>query len=156
MKVLLTGAFGSLGSLVIGELLDQRHSVLAFDVPTKTTKKVARAFDADPNVEIVWGDIRDASQVAALVRRVDAVLHLAALIPPFSETDPERAYAVNVGGTKNILRAIQHADRPPLMVFSSSISVFGPRGKGAPLCTPDDDIAPTDHYSGHKIECERK
>jgi nucleoside-diphosphate-sugar epimerase len=156
MKVLLTGAFGNLGSLVIGELLARHHHVVAFDVASKANLKMSRSFRDDPGVEIVWGDIRDEAQVASLVHRVDAVIHLAALIAPFSERNPELARAVNVGGTEHILRAIQTAASPPLLVFSSSISVFGPRKQGAPLCTPDDELVRTDHYSGHKIECEKR
>jgi nucleoside-diphosphate-sugar epimerase len=156
MKVLLTGAFGNLGSLVVEELLARKHHVVAFDVPSKTNRKIAQGFGDTAELEIVWGDIRDEAQVASLVHRVDAVLHLAAIIPPFSERDPELAHAVNVGGTENLLRAIEGAARPPLLVFGSSISVFGPSQRGAPLRTPDDEVVRTDHYSGHKIECERR
>lgn len=156
MNVLVTGAFGNLGSLVVEELLARGRKVVAFDVPGKANRKVARSFAGRPGLEIVWGDIRDADAVASLVGRVDAVLHLAALIPPFSESRPERAHAVNVGGTENVLRAVAAAAAPPLMVFSSSISVFGPRERGAPLCTPEDPVVQTDHYSGHKIHCERR
>jgi nucleoside-diphosphate-sugar epimerase len=156
MKVLLTGAFGNLGSLVVLKLLERKHRVLAFDVPSKVNRKIAGAFQSDPNVEIVWGDIRDAGGVAALVHRVDAVVHLAAIIPPFSERNPELARAVNVGGTENIVRAIESAPRPPLLVFGSSISVFGPRKQGDPLCTPRDAVGETDHYSGHKLHCEKR
>jgi nucleoside-diphosphate-sugar epimerase len=156
MKVLLTGAFGNLGSLVVGALLERDHSVVAFDVPSKVNRKIARTFAGARNLEIVWGDIRDADQVASLVHRVDAVVHLAAIIAPLSESSPDLAHAVNVGGTENILRAIQTAARPPLLIFTSSISVFGPREKGGPLCTADDELVRTDHYSGHKIHCEER
>jgi nucleoside-diphosphate-sugar epimerase len=61
-----------------------------------------------------------------------------------------------VGGTEHIVRAIETAARPPLMVFGSSISVFGSRKQGAPLCTPNDELVKTDHYSGHKIHCEKR
>ncbi len=156
MKILLTGAFGNLGSLVIEELLDRNHDVAAFDVASKTNRKVAKGIGDHPNLEVVWGDIRDEDQVASLVHRVDAVIHLAAVIAPFSEKNPELAHAVNVEGTEHVLRAIRTAPSPPLMVFSSSISVFGPRQKGAPLCTPGDELVRTDHYSGHKIHCEER
>jgi len=156
MKVLLTGAFGNLGSLVIEELRDRDRQVVAFDVPSKTNRKISRDFESDPSIEIVWGDIRDADRVASLVQRVDAVIHLAAIIPPFSERNPELAHAVNVGGTEHMLRAIETSARPPLLVFGSSISVFGPRKQGDPLCTPDDEVMKTDHYSGHKIHCEKR
>jgi nucleoside-diphosphate-sugar epimerase len=156
MNVLLTGAFGSLGSLVIEKLLERGHRVVAFDVPSKPNRKVARRFAARPNLETVWGDIRDEDRVTSLVHRVDAVLHLAALIPPFSEKDPELGFAVNVEGTEHVLAAVRTAPRPPLMVYGSSISVFGPRKMGDPLCTPDDEMVQTDHYSGHKIHCEKR
>lgn len=156
MRVLLTGACGNLGSLVVEELLDRKHLVVAFDLPSKTNRKVAKGFGDHPDLEIVWGDIRDEDRVASLVHRVGAVIHLAAVIAPFSEKDPELAHAVNVEGTEHILRAIQTAASPPLLVFSSSISVFGPRKQGAPLCTPHDELVRTDHYSGHKIHCEKR
>jgi nucleoside-diphosphate-sugar epimerase len=156
MRILLTGAFGNLGSLVVEELLDRSHHVVAFDVPSRTNRKISRGFEKDRKVEIVWGDIRDAHRVASLVHRVDVVIHLAAIIPPFSERNPELAHEVNVGGTEHVLRAIEAAPRPPLMVFGSSISVFGPRKRGAPLCTPGDELVKTDHYSGHKIQCEKR
>jgi nucleoside-diphosphate-sugar epimerase len=156
MNVLLTGAFGNLGSLVVGALLEREHRVVAFDVPSKANRKTARTFAGAPHLEIAWGDIRDADRVASLVHRVEAVVHLAAIIAPLSERDPELARAVNVDGTENILRAIPTAPRPPLLVFSSSISVFGPRGRESPLCTPDDALVGTDHYSHHKILCEER
>jgi nucleoside-diphosphate-sugar epimerase len=156
MKVLLTGAFGNLGSLVIEELLDRGHHVIAFDVPSKANRRVSRAFRDAANPEVAWGDIRDADRVASLVHQVDAVIHLAAIIAPFSENAPDLAHAVNVGGTEHILRAIGTAASPPLLVYGSSISVFGPRAKGGPLCTSDDELVRTDHYSGHKIDCETR
>lgn len=156
MRVLLTGAFGNLGSLVVEQLLDGGHHLVAFDVPSRTNRRISRKFRSEPDLEVVWGDIRDGDSVTSLVHRVEAVIHLAAIIPPFSERNPELAHDVNVGGTEHIVRAIETAARPSLMVFGSSISVFGPRKPGAPLCTPDDGVVQTDHYSGHKIQCERR
>lgn len=156
MKVLLTGAFGALGSLVAEQLLERGHDVVAFDVPNDANRKVARGFTGSGSFSVTWGDVRDAEPIGALAQAADAVVHLAALIPPFSENAPDLAHAVNVDGTENILRAIRSAPSPPLIVYASSISVFGPRELGAPLCTPDDPVRATDHYSGHKIECERR
>ena len=39
MKVLVTGAFGSVGTYVLKELLKQDHQVRCFDISTKLTKK---------------------------------------------------------------------------------------------------------------------
>lgn len=155
MKIFITGAFGNLGSIVTEQLLLNGHSVIAFDIANKTNQKVARSLQHFESLNIAWGDIRDGQQVEALISEVDAVIHLAAVITPFSESNPKLAHEVNVGGTEHILKAIKAATKPPLLVFSSSISIFGPRAKDAPPNTVLDQPKATDNYSQHKIQCEQ-
>lgn len=155
MKVLLTGAFGNLGSLVAETLLKGGHHIVAFDVANKTNQKVAKALQQQPNLDIVWGDIRNQQQIENLVLDVDAVVHLAAVITPFSEANPQLAYDVNVRGTEYIINGIKKSDKAPLLIFSSSISIFGPKDKDAPPSTIHDELKETDHYTQHKIQCEK-
>jgi nucleoside-diphosphate-sugar epimerase len=156
MRILLTGAFGNLGSLVLEQLLSDGHTVTAFDVPNKINQKIADRLTNSKQLIVAWGDIRNETQIKALVKKQDAVIHLAAVIAPFSENNPELAYAVNVTGTEYILDTIKQAERPPLLVFSSSISVFGTRSKNAPPCKPDDEVMASDNYSSHKLACEQQ
>jgi nucleoside-diphosphate-sugar epimerase len=149
-------SFGVLGSLVVEKLLERKHHGVAFDVPTKANRKMSERSRDDSEVEIVRGGIRDEAQMASLVHRVDAVLHLAAIIAPFAERNPESSHAVNVGGAESIPRAIGTAENPRLMVSSSSIPVFGPRKQGAPLCAPRDELERTDHPSGHNTHGEQR
>jgi nucleoside-diphosphate-sugar epimerase len=153
MKVLLTGAFGSLGSLVLEALLNKGHSVLAFDVKTATNARIAKEFESRPDANIHWGDIRDENQVRSLVSQVDAVVHLAAIIVPQSESNPELAYDVNVVGTKHIVTAIAAMECKPLLAYCSSFAVFGPQGRPPPRTLDEQPIA-SDHYTRHKIACE--
>jgi nucleoside-diphosphate-sugar epimerase len=44
MKVLITGAFGNVGSHSLRELLARGHTVRAFDVPTPANQKIARRY----------------------------------------------------------------------------------------------------------------
>lgn len=155
MNVLVTGAFGNLGSLVLETLLEKGHDVTAFDVSSKINKKVSKSFSGNPNLSIVWGDIRNKALVKECVAGQNVVIHLAAVIAPFSEKTPDLAHAVNVLGTQNLIEGIQQSELQPLFIFSSSISVFGPKPNDAPLCTINDKLVPTDHYSGHKIACEQ-
>ena len=85
----------------------------------------------------------------------DAIIHNAGVLAPASESHPELAYAVNVGGTKNILDAMRRRDTPPVIVFASSLSVCGPRAPGGPPLTGADPTVPTDNYTSNKAECER-
>lgn len=155
-NVLLTGAFGNIGRHVIRELLRQNYRVRCFDVPTGANRKAADEFRG--RVEVVWGDIRKADSVRHAVDGQDAVIHNAAIIPSTSEKMPEIAKAVNVGGTRNVVRAIQAAGRggrTPFLVFPSSISVFGPSQHKPPPRRATDPVRATDHYTSHKIACER-
>jgi nucleoside-diphosphate-sugar epimerase len=154
MRVLLTGAFGNLGSLVLERLIAEGHRVTALDLATPGNRKVARRYQATAHVAVRWGDIRDRAALPALVDGQHAVIHVAAVIAPFSEENPERARAVNVGGTTNLLDAIEASGGRPLFVFTSSLSVYGVRQDDPPPRTLDDPLVATDHYSAHKIACE--
>lgn len=153
MRVLVTGAFGRLGLEVIERLLEEGHSVRAFDVPTRRNRKAARRFE--DRIRVLWGDIRSAADVAAAVAERDAIIHNAGVLAPVSELHPELAYAVNVGGTKNILDAMRREKEPPVIVFASSLSVCGPRVPGGPPLTGDLPTVATDNYTSNKAECER-
>jgi nucleoside-diphosphate-sugar epimerase len=153
LKVLLTGAFGRLGQEGIERLLAEGHSVIAFDVPNRRNQREARRFEG--RVETVWGDIRSPEDIGACVEACDAIIHNAGVLAPASENHPELAYAVNVGGTKNILDAMRRRERPPAIVFASSLSVCGPRTPGGPPLTGADPTVATDNYTSNKAECER-
>lgn len=153
MRVLVTGAFGRLGQEGIERLLTEGHSVIAFDVPNRRNRKVARRFGG--RINTVWGDICKLKDIAPCVESCDAIIHNAGILAPFSEKHPELAYAVNVGGTKNILHAMRRREAPPVIVFASSLSVCGPREPGGPALTAEDPAIGTDHYTSNKAECER-
>lgn len=153
MQVLVTGAFGRLGQEGIECLLSEGHSVIAFDLPNGRNEKAARRFEG--RVKTVWGDIRSSEDIGPCVEVCDAIIHNAGVLAPASESLPELAYAVNVGGTKNILDAMRAREAPPVIVFASSLSVCGLRDPDSPLVTSDDPTVPSDNYTSNKAECER-
>jgi UDP-glucose 4-epimerase len=154
-RVLLTGAFGNIGSLVIRELLAQGYDVIACDKPGDVTRKNARKF-SDPRIRIAWGDITVKSDVDAAMQGADAVIHLAGIFPPLSETNPDLAFAVNVQGTRHIVEAMEASPTAKRLAFASSIAVYGKQqGKFKPPLTADDPVAPDDNYGQHKAECEQ-
>jgi nucleoside-diphosphate-sugar epimerase len=153
MRVLVTGAFGRLGQEGVERLLEEGHSVIAFDVPNRRNQRAARRFEG--RVETVWGDIRSPEAIGPCVEQCDAIIHNAGVLAPVSENHPELAYAVNVGGTQNILDAMRRRESPPVIVFASSLSVCGLRTPGGPPLTGADPAIGTDNYTSNKAECER-
>lgn len=156
-RILLTGAFGNIGSFVINELLLQGFHVIAFDKKTPVTAKNSKRFQ-HPEVDIYWGDITDKQSVKSAIDslRVDAVIHLAGIFPPLSENNPGLAKAVNVDGTRNIIEAMEASESAKRLVFASSIAVYGKQqGKVSPPLSVSHPVTPDDHYGEHKAECER-
>ena len=154
--VLVTGAFGLVGTATVAHLSAHRRRVVATDLDTPANRAAANNL---PNgVEVRWADLTDPTQAAALLAEVrpSAVIHLAAVIPPQCYAQPELARAVNVDATANITRAAAALDRPPRFILASSIAVYGPRNphRISTLLTPDTPVRPFDVYGGHKVEAE--
>ena len=158
MRILLTGSFGNIGRDVLRLLLGSGYRVRCFDIETDRNRKIFESFSSTPRnarrIEIFWGDIRNPEKVLEATEDVQGIIHLAAVIPPTTEKNPETAHAINVEGTHNLIRAAQALDPRPKFIFTSSVSVYGPRMSDPPPRTTDDPVNPTDHYSSHKVECE--
>jgi UDP-glucose 4-epimerase len=159
MRILLTGSFGNIGRDVLRLLLGSGYRVRCFDIETDRNRKIFESFSRNSwnarRIEIFWGDIRNPEKVLESTEDVQGIIHLAAVIPPSSENNPETTHAINVGGTRNLIRAAEALDPRPKFIFTSSVSVYGPRMSDPPPRTTDDPVNPTDHYSNHKVECER-
>jgi UDP-glucose 4-epimerase len=140
--ILVTGGAGYVGSHVVAALLAAGHRPVVLNDLSNAPDDIAgrlAGLGGEP-VDLVVGDIRDASLLDATFRRVgfDAVVHLAGLKSVGeSLAEPLRYVDVNVGGTVALLAAMQrHRVRP--IVFSSSATVYGtsaanPIGEDAPL-----------------------
>ena len=97
VRVLVTGADGFIGTLLIEKLKQKKHMVTAFQGDVRDAENVKRNFEqAKPN----------------------AVIHLAAVL---DETSKD-LWSVNVQGTKNVLDNCKPDSR---FVFPSSIGIFG-------------------------------
>ena len=159
MRILLTGSFGNIGRAVLRLLLGSGYRVRCFDIETDRNRKIFESFSSTPRngrrIEIFWGDIRNREKVLEATEDVQGIIHLAAVIPPTSEKNPETAHAINVEGARNLIRAAEALDPRPKFIFTSSVSVYGPRMSDPPPRTTEDPVNPTDHYSSHKVECER-
>jgi nucleoside-diphosphate-sugar epimerase len=149
--VLVTGGAGSLGRELVLRLSRSGHRVRAFDLP---------ACDFSPlegvaSVEILKGDIGDVDGVHRAVEGVDAVVHLAALLPPASERDRGATMAVNVGGTENIIGALEPANPDARVIIASSVCIYGDTVGGEPPLLTSQALRALDYYAESKIAAER-
>lgn len=151
MPILVTGASGNVGSHTVPELLRRGHDVRCLAKLSNANRKWAKQL----GVQVVWGDITDATTVTRAVDGVDAVIHLAALIPPAADEQPDLARATNVDGTANVIAACQAQSVTPRLLFTSTFDVHGLTLARTPPRHVDDPLVATNPYTEHKIECER-
>ena len=157
-RVLVTGAFGLVGTAVVAALSDQGYAVTATDLDIAANRGREAAITARPGVQVHWADLTNATEVDRMVQTVapSAVVHLAAIIPPFCYARRELARAVNVDATAHLVRAASAMSAPPRFVLASSVAVYGARN---PHCTDNlltvrTPRRPSDLYGSHKTLAE--
>ena len=111
--------------------------------------------DMGTAVETVWGDITQPDSVKRVVEGVDAVVHLAAMVEPMTEKNPELANRINVGGTKTIVDLIKDRGVSIPFVYISSASVFGLTPDATECLHPDrNPCNPVSVYARTKLQAE--
>lgn len=155
-SVLVTGAFGRLGQMVLAELKQRGYRVVAMDLDNPVNRKVAGKLTALYD-EAVWGDLRKVD-FKPLLPGLGAVVHLGAILPPLTETAATLAHDVNVKATFRLIDDIEHCApaEKPLLVYPSSVTVFGYPEPMTRLMRSDDPVAPSDNYTRHKVEIEQR
>src|SRR5690348_12790365 len=125
MRVLVTGAFGFIGTAVVRQLALAGHEVVAL---THRPRKMP--VPASSASEVVHADVRDARAVRAVVSNVDGVCHLAALsLVGESFERPAEYQAVNATGTKVMVDALASkaakSGWPAVFIHASTYAVYG-------------------------------
>lgn len=142
MRIVVTGAAGFLGSRLARALLARdtltdargeagavRELVLIDLIPTTLS---------DPRVTVVTGDLAEGALLDRVVTPdTDSVFHLAAVVSGQAEAEFDIGMRVNVDATRALLEQCRGLSRPPKLVFTSSLAVFG-----GPLPDPVPDDAP--------------
>ena len=117
--VLVTGAAGYIGSLVVAALarVDTIGKVVAYDV------RAAQVGDAASAVAVLTGDIT-ADDLAAILREhdIDTVVHLASILRPPVGAPADLAWRVDVLGTRRLLQACLETGVEHLVVTTSGAS----------------------------------
>ena len=149
--VLITGGAGSVGRILVSRLRQDGRPVRIFDLPSMN---YAGLEDVE-GIELIKGDITDADTVRKAVEGVDAVIHLAAILPPASERDWSRTFAVNVDGTTHIVRALELLAPQAVLVFSSSVSTYGDTTQASPPIGISHPQRAIDVYADSKIAGEQ-
>jgi dTDP-L-rhamnose 4-epimerase len=138
VKILVTGGAGFIGSHTCDRLLGLGHEVIVLDALTPPVHRDGQPAYLSPGAEFYQGDVRNRDLMTNLLRRVDAVYHLAAYqdyLPDFS-----RFSDVNVVSTALIYEIIvaERLDIARVVVASSQSAM----GEGLYWCPADGEQLP--------------
>lgn len=155
-KILLTGATGAIGLEVLQQLdaADKLHGVSVFVRDSRHTKRVLKPFG--DKIKVLYGDITNRDNVQQAVQLQDVVIHLAAVIPTVENTNDALVHNVNVLGTENLVNSMEAECPDAMLLYSSSIAIYGDRLKDPDIRASDPHKGLAhDTYARTKVEAER-
>lgn len=124
-KVLVTGGAGTIGSNIADQLVQAgSDEIVVLDNFVRGRRANLAWAEANGNVTLVEGDIRDRALLAELMDGVDVLFHQAAIRITQCAEEPRLALEVLVDGTFDVLEAAVAADVRKV-VAASSASVYG-------------------------------
>jgi CDP-glucose 4,6-dehydratase len=128
--VLVTGAYGLLGSWLVRALLQDGATVVVLR-RDETAKSPLSLMDLERHTAVVHGDISTEGLVARTLAEyeIDSVFHLAAqTIVPTANRSPISTFETNIRGTWQLLEACRHHG-PERVVVASSDKAYGPHAQ---------------------------
>lgn len=145
-KILITGGQGFVGRALVNHFADQGHEVICADILDKPFRD---------DVRFIKLDIRDADAVLNACQGLDSIIHNASLVHTKHNREDD-VWAVNLGGTENMLAACQTHAIPRFVYISSASAVY----EGEDIENGDETLpysrisqAP---YADSKIAAEKK
>jgi len=164
LHVVVTGGAGFLGARLAREVLASGTLGLAGGPPLPVTKltlidqaPVPADLAADDRVSAVRGDLAELTAPGSTaLAGADVVFHLAAAVSAECEADFDLGIRANLRGTEAVLAACRALGTSPVVVFASSVAVFGGSSEHPLPAVIDDGTAPIPQtsYGTQKVMCE--
>jgi nucleoside-diphosphate-sugar epimerase len=146
MKILVTGACGYKGSVLVPKLLAQGHVVVAFDIMW-----FGNFLAPQDRLTVIRGDVRDAHSID--LRGIDTIIHLASVAnDPCGDLDPKLTWEISALATMRLAdRAVREG--VSRFIYASSGSVYGVKEEAQ--VTEDLELEPLSEYNKSKMVAER-
>ena len=144
-RVIVTGGAGFIGTLLVRRLLAGPAGAGGAGPAPVGERGIADLaappadVAADRRVGVVTGDLAD---VSGVLGTADLIFHLAGVVSGAAEADFDLGLRVNVDGTRAVLERARRHRTPPVVVFSSSLAVFGEDAAAGAVGTVGDDTLP--------------
>ena len=151
MKILVTGAAGYIGSVLVPTLLKQDYEVIAID---NFMYNQASLLDCcyDEKLTIIRGDARDKELISRYLKNADAIFPLACITgAPACSRDPVTAKTTNFDAVKMLLEL---RGKEQVIIFPMTNSGYGIGQEGV-YCTEETPLNPVSLYGRLKVDIEK-
>jgi nucleoside-diphosphate-sugar epimerase len=151
MKILVTGAAGYIGSVMVPILLKEGHKIIAVDNFMYSQSSLLDCCH-DKKLTIIRGDARQKELIFGCLKDVDAVFPLACITgAPACNKDPVTATATNFDAIKILLEL---RSKKQLIIFPTTNSGYGVGQEGI-YCTEKTPLNPISLYGRLKVDAEK-
>ena len=151
MNILITGGAGYIGSVLTPCLLEKGHRVTVVDNLMYRQNSLFHVC-ADKNFDFIFGDARDESLLAKIIKNFDAIIPLAAIVGATAcKRDPELAKSLNADAVKMLLKL---RSKSQMMILPNTNSGYG-IGEKTSFCTEESTLNPISLYGRTKVEAEK-
>jgi nucleoside-diphosphate-sugar epimerase len=150
-NVLVTGGAGYLGSILVPELLGRGYKVTVVDNFMYKQSSLA-ACCANPNFELIAGDVRNESLMNEVTPKADIIIPLAAYVgAPLCDKDPIGATSTNKDAVINMFKKLSKNQR---VIMPTTNSAYGSGGQGN-FCDENSPLNPISLYAKDKVAVEK-
>lgn len=160
--ICVTGGVGFLGRMVIEKLLKDSHVVIGgnnmmLNRVIVIDRTIPEKLFLDTRVDVFEGDLRELLRVQPeLMSSADAVIHLASAVSGECEANLDLGLNANLLTGIELGRILADADAPPVLVFASSLAIYGASDNDRLPDFISDDVRPTpqNSYGAQKLMLE--